>query len=160
PGSWEFDPVHFPRPATRYWVELHPGAFWRGTHEFAVNYGLLIDGLEMAYVNGFGYKAVRPVAVEEVPKRLQRAEEVFARRFWREQPRDWNEKFKPESIQAHRKLQAVDPDSLSDSDLAAHLTRCRDHHAEMLYQHMRHTAAAIMPTGDFLAHVGEWTSVP
>ena len=33
------------------------------------------------------------------------------------------------------------------------LTRCRDHHAEMIYQHMRFTAAAIVPTGDFLAHV-------
>ena len=25
---------------------------------------------------------------------------------------------------------------------------------------MRHTAAAIMPTGDFLAHVGDWTGLP
>jgi pyruvate,water dikinase len=40
-----------------------------------------------------------------------------------------------------------------------HLTRCRDHHAEMLYQHMRFTAAAIVPTGDFLAHVGDWTGL-
>jgi pyruvate,water dikinase len=27
----------------------------------------------------------------------------------------------------------------------------------MLYQHMRFTAAATMPTGDFLAHAGDWT---
>src|SRR5439155_24653177 len=52
------------------------------------------------------------------------------------------------------------PDALSDDALAAHLTRCRDHHAEMLYQHMRFTAAAIVPTGDFLAHVGDWTGLP
>jgi phosphohistidine swiveling domain-containing protein len=157
PGSWELDPVHFPRPATRYWMEMHPEPFRRGTHEFAVSYGLLIDALEMAYVNGFAYKAVTPAAMEEVPRRLQRAEEVFRSKFWREQLRDWNETFKPASIRAHRDLQAVDPDRLSDSDLAAHLKRCRDHHGEMIYQHMRHTAAAIMPTGDFLAHVGDWT---
>ncbi|MCT0208247.1 hypothetical protein KQ305_11110 [Synechococcus sp. CS-1332] len=30
----------------------------------------------------------------------------------------------------------------------------------MLYQHMRFTAAAIVPTGDFLAHVGDWTGLP
>lgn len=159
PGFWELDPVHFPRPATRYWMEVHPEPFKRGTAEFARSYGMLIDGLEMAYVNGFAYKAVRPVAADQLPERFQRAEEVFKRKFWREQLRDWNETFKPASIKAHRKLQSVDPDGLSDADLAAHLARCRDHHAEMLYQHMRFTAAAVVSTGDFLAHVGDWTGL-
>jgi rifampicin phosphotransferase len=160
PGFWELDPVHFPRPATRYWIELHPAAFKRGTGEFARSYGMLIDGLEMAYVNGFAYKIVRPVAEAELPQRFQRAEEVYQRKFWREQLHDWNETFKPASIKAHRELQSVDPDALADDALAAHLTRCRDHHAEMLFQHMRFTAAAIVPTGDFLAHVGDWTGLP
>jgi len=160
PGFWELDPVHFPRPATRYWMEVHPEAFKRGTAEFARSYGMLIDGLEMAYVNGFAYKAVRPVAEDQLPERFQRAEEVFKRKFWREQLRDWNETFKPTSIKAHRELQSVDPEGLSDADLAAHLARCRDHHAEMLYQHMRFTAAAVVSTGDFLAHVGDWTGLP
>ncbi len=160
PGFWELDPVHFPRPATRYWVEVHPAALKRGTGEFARSYGMLIDGLEMAYVNGFAYRIVRPAADAEVPRRFQRAEEVFRQKYWREQLRDWNETFKPASIQAHRELQSVDPEGLSDDALAAHLTRCRDHHAEMLYQHMRFTAAAIVPTGDFLAHAGDWTALP
>src|SRR5579863_1420918 len=30
----------------------------------------------------------------------------------------------------------------------------------MVSQHMRHTAAAVVPTGDFLAHVMSWTDVP
>jgi rifampicin phosphotransferase len=160
PGFWELDPVHFPRPATRYWTELHPAAFKRGTSEFARSYGMLIDALEMSYVNGFAYKIVRPVAEADIPQRFQRAEEVFQRKYWREQLRDWNDTFKPASLKAHRALQSVDPDGLSDEALAAHLTRCRDHHAEMLYQHMRFTAAAIVPTGDFLAHVGDWTGLP
>jgi len=160
PGFWELDPVHFPRPATRYWIEVHPAAFKRGTSEFARSYGMLIDALEMSYVNGFAYRIVRPAAENEIPQRFQRAEEVFQQKFWREQLRDWNETFKPASIKAHRELQSVDPDGLSDGALAAHLTRCRDHHAEMLYQHMRFTAAAIVPTGDFLAHVGDWTGLP
>ena len=159
PGTWELDPVHFPRPATRYWTEVHPEPFKRGTHEFARSYGLLIDSLQMSYVNGFAYKRVTPVAEAEVPKRFPVAEEAFRRKIWREQLREWNETFKPTSIRAHRALQSVDPDALSDPELAAHLTRCRDHHSEMLFQHMRFTAAAIMPTGDFLAHLGDWTSL-
>ena len=160
PGFWELDPVHFPRPATRYWIEIHPASFKRGTSEFARLYGLLIDGLEMAYVNGFAYRTARPAAEEEIPQRFQRAEEVFQRKFWREQLNDWNGTVKPASIKAHRELQSVDPDALSDDALIAHLTRCRNHHAEMMYQHMRFTAAAVVPTGDFLAHVGDWTGLP
>ena len=30
----------------------------------------------------------------------------------------------------------------------------------MISQHMRYTAAAMIPTGDFLAHVGDWTGLP
>ena len=55
PGTWNQDPVHFPRPATRYWMEMHPEPFRRGTGEFARDYGMLIDGIQMPYVNGFAY---------------------------------------------------------------------------------------------------------
>ena len=41
PGSWNQDPVHFPRPATHYWMEMHPTPFRRGTSEFARAYGML-----------------------------------------------------------------------------------------------------------------------
>ena len=62
PGTWALDPVHFPRPVTRYWAETHPEPFRRGVRDFTSFYGMLIDTLEMAYVNGFAYKPVRPVA--------------------------------------------------------------------------------------------------
>src|SRR5262245_53408870 len=160
PGSWEQDPVHFPRPLTRYFQETHPPAFEKGTGDFARYYGMLIGGLRMRYVKGFGYRQVLPTPDAEIPQRLQRAEQVFARKIWREQLRDWDENCKPSTIAMHRELQAVDPDTLSDAELAAYLTRCRDHHSAMLAQHMRFTASAVLPTGDFLVHVGEWTGTP
>jgi rifampicin phosphotransferase len=159
-GFWELDPVHFPRPMTRYWTEIHPAAFKRGTGDFARYYGMLIDSLEMNYINGFAYKIVRPVSEEEIPARFQRATEVIEEKLWREQLHDWDETIKPNSIAAHRELQSVDPDQLSDQELVEHLTRCRDHHATMIAQHMRYTASAVVPTGDFLAHVGDWTGLP
>lgn len=160
PGTWEQDPVHFPRPMTLYWQEMHPPAFKRGTNDFARFYGMLIDGLQIAYVNGFGYNQVRPAPESELPERFRRAEQVFAQKLWREQLKDWDEKHKPSSIATHRKLQSVDPDALGDTELATYLARCRDHHAAMIAQHMRFTAAAVLPTGDFLAHVAEWTGLP
>lgn len=160
PGSWKQDPVHFPRAATTYWAETHPPAFARGTAEFTSYYGMLIGGLQMEYVNGIAYLLTVPAPEEEVPQRFQRAEEVMTGKLWREQLREWDEVSKPESIAKHRELQSVDPDALSDEELAEYVGRCRDHHSAMITQHMRYTASAVVPTGDFLAHVGDWTSLP
>src|SRR5215207_1225984 len=159
PGSWGLDAVHFPRPVTRYWAETHPDPFSRGFAEFPRFYGMLIDRMVYGYVNGFAYSSMRPAPEDEIPDRFQRAGEVFEKKLWREQLRDWDETFKPSSIKAHRELQSVEPAELSDDDLVAYLTRCRDHHAEMMFQHMRFTGAAMLPTGDLLAHVGDWTGL-
>ena len=160
PGPWKQDSVHLPRPLTRYFQETQPGPFKQGTNDFARFYGMLIDGLQIGYVNGFGYNQVLPAPEAELPARFQRAEQVLAGRLWREQLRDWDDKHKPAAIATHRELQGVDPDALSDTELVAYLRRCRDHHSAMLAQHMRFTASAVVPTGDFLAHVGEWTGLP
>jgi phosphohistidine swiveling domain-containing protein len=121
---------------------------------------MLIDGLQMSYVKGFGYNQMLPAPDAEIPQRFQRAEQVFAQKLWREQIRDWDENCKPSAIAMHRELQTVDPDDLSNAELIAYLTRCRDHHSAMIAQHMRFTAGAVLPTGDFLAHVGDWTGLP
>jgi len=160
PGTWELDTVHFPRPATRYWAEMHPEPFQRGVAEFSRYYGMLLGGMQMAYVNSFAYRVVIPVSDEEVPERFQRAEEVFEKKLWREQLREWDETAKPAAVKTHRELQSVDPDSLSDAELRAYLTRCRDHHIQMIYQHMRFTGAAMICVGDLLAHLTDWTMVP
>jgi pyruvate,water dikinase len=159
PGSWHRDPVHFPRPVTRYFAETHPEPFLRGTSEFMALYGAPLGGMEMQYVNGFAYSTMRPAPDAEIPERFARAEQVFERKIWRDQLREWDEVAKPASIARHRELQAVDPDALSDDELAAYLEQCRDHHREMLYQHMRFTASAMVPVGDLLAHVTSWTTV-
>jgi len=160
PGTWKLDPVHFPRPVTRYWAETHPEPFRRGFGEFTRFYGMLIDTLDTAYPNGFSYTSMKPAAPEDVPSRIARAQEVFQGKLWREQLTEWDDVVKPRSVAAHREIQAVDPDALSDEELAAYLTRCHEHHAAMITQHMRFTAAAMVPTGDFLAHVGAWTALP
>src|SRR4051794_4093112 len=160
PGSWSLDSVHFPRPATRYWQEMHPEPFERGFEEFTRFYGMMLGALEYRYVNDFVYSSMMPPPENEIPERLARSEEVIKKKLWREQLEAWDAKFKPESIQRHMEIQAVDPDALSDDELIAHIGRCRDHHIAMIYQHMRHTGAAILPVGDLMAHVAEWTDIP
>jgi len=159
PGSWNLDPVHFPRPVTRYWAEMHPEPFHRGTHEFMAFYGTPLEGLETQYVNGFAYNTMRPAPAEEIPQRFARAEEVWERKVWREQLGEWDNTFKPAAIKIHRELQSVDADTFSDDELVAYLTRCREHHSNMIFQHMRFTGSAMLPVGDLLAHVEQWTGV-
>jgi pyruvate,water dikinase len=159
PGTWNRDPVHFPRPVTTYWAEMHPEPFEAGTSAFARYYGLLVDGLHTSYVNGFAYNQIRPAPEAEIPERFARADEVVAGKLWREQLREWDEERKPAGIAKHREIQAVDPDALSDDELSEYLQRCHDHHAAMITQHMSFTAGAMIPTGDFLAHVGDWTGL-
>ena len=159
PGSWHLDPVHFPRPVTRYWAEMHPAPFRRGTHEFMAYYGTPIESLETQYVNGFAYNTMRPAPDDEIPQRFARAEEVWAQKVWRDQLREWDTTFKPAAISTHRELQSIDGDALADDGLVAYLTRCREHHSNMIFQHMRFTGSAMLPVGDLLAHLGSWTSV-
>ena len=159
PGSWNLDPVHFPRPVTRYWSETHPEPFRRGTSEFMGYYGALIESMETQYVNGFAYNTMHPVSEDEIPQRFARAEAVWEQKVWREQLQEWDETAKPAAIKVHRELQSVDASDLSDEGLVAYLTRCREHHSRMMYQHMRFTGSAMLPVGDLLAHVGTWTDV-
>src|SRR5690349_5500528 len=85
PGHWAQDSVHFPRPMTVYFQQTHPPSFKKGTNDFARFYGLLFDGLQMGYVNGFGYNQVVPAPDAEIPQRFERAGQVFANKLWREQ---------------------------------------------------------------------------
>ena len=114
PGSWEIDAVHFPRPVTRYFTEMHQEPFQRGFRELTRFYGMLIDTIAYAFIDGFVYRTVLPAPESEIPARFQRAEEVFAHKLWREQLHEWDEVFKPSSIRTHRELQAVDTDALTD----------------------------------------------
>jgi pyruvate,water dikinase len=121
---------------------------------------LLIDTLDWRFVNGFAYFAVPPVPAEEVPARFRAAGEALERKLWREDMERWEREVKPAAITAHLALQAVDPGTLEQGDLLHHLDRCREHQQRMIRQHHSFNAAAMLPVGDFIAHVGEWTGLP
>ena len=125
---------------TRYWTETHPEPFRRGVQRL---HPLLRDADRRARVRvrqrlrlqdrAAGRAGGDPGALPARRGGLRRS------KLWREQLGDWDETFKPASIATHRELQAVDPDALSDEELVAYLTRCRDHHSAMISQHMRFT---------------------
>ncbi len=160
PGSWIVDAVHAPRPFSRFQSEIHPLNLQAGFRESARRYGLLVDTLDWRFVNGFAYFTVPPAPAEEIPARFGAAEEALERKLWREDMDLWERETKPAAIAAHLALQAVDPRTLDQDELLAHLDRCREHQQRMIRQHHTFNAAAMLPAGDYMAHVGEWTQQP
>ena len=160
PGFWTFDGAHVPRPLSRYQAEIHPPCVVDGMRESLGRYGLLVDTVQYRMVNGFAYFTVLPAPEAEIPARFQTAHEVFERKGWREDVARWEQVVKPASILAHRALLAVDPATLGTDELLEHLARCREHQQRMIRQHHAFDCAALVPVGDFMAHVADWTGRP
>ena len=64
-GNWEQDPIHFPRPMTRFLQETFRDGFIRGFKVGTTCYGLLLDHLQPEFVNHFIY--TKPVIVGAPP---------------------------------------------------------------------------------------------
>lgn len=178
-GAWELDADHFVRPVTRLFADIFPAAMERGFRRTTARYGALISHLDIAIVNRFSYSRLRPVAappdattknpppaflfkillrvVPELRRRAAAAKRIWTDREWRRQAAEWEEA-KRASITAHLALQAVDLPALSDDALAGHLRAVAAHAARMVEQHHTYNLAAMVPTGDLLAHVAEWTT--
>jgi len=137
-GIWEQDATHFPRPVTRYLQEAFVEGFIKGFQAGTSCYGLMLDHIEPAFVNGFFYnKAVivgaPPNAKGPPPKlmfklvcllhpavraRLKRAAVVMEEKPWREHLKHWDTVLKPTSTANHLRLQSQDFASMSDAELA------------------------------------------
>jgi rifampicin phosphotransferase len=176
-GPWELETTHFSRPVSRFAEKPFSEGFVRGFSEGTARYGVLLDHLEPGVANGFMY--VQPAAfaapkgaMGPPPKpvlwlltrlhpkmraRIRKSEQAVAERQWRTDLKTWDDVDRPDAIEKHRAIQAVDVASLSDADLAAHIERCRAHLADMHYLHHKFTIGSTIVTGDLLAGVTEWT---
>ncbi|MDU8913821.1 PEP-utilizing enzyme [Aestuariicoccus sp. MJ-SS9] len=160
PGSWSIDTAHFPRPVSHFQAEIHPQGITEGFTDCAPRYGLLIDTLDFRFINGFGYSTVVPAPETEIPARFKAAEAVFRDKIWRDDLERWDREVKPASIETHQALLAVEPEALSDQELFDYVTRCRENLQAMVRQHHMFNLAAMIPVGDFMAHVERWSPLP
>jgi len=173
PGPWQQDSAHAPCSQTAAMRSLYPEGFNRGFTETFARYGLLLDRLAMAQVNGFTYHQPQPfdmpgpdgpMSPEEIGaefgRRAALAEETFAVKRWRQDLALWDNECKPASIVRHRELGDVDVEGLDDPALAEHLREVAAHVTAMVYQHHRFNMAAMLPVGDLALHVAGWTNLP
>lgn len=180
PGSWLLDYVHWTRPVTCFLAEVFPEQFVRGFGESLRRYGLLLDYIDLQFVNGFPYACPRPVGAPkdavghppkhvwdelmhdhpEISERLKTSAWALERKLWREDLRTWDQTTKPAAIRDNLELQAVDPSTLSTEALLVHLDKCRENLKHQFYVHYLYNVPAFVPVGDFLVHAQEWTGRP
>lgn len=167
------------RPVSRLFGEIFPPAATEGFRLGMARYGLLLEYLEFAAVNRFMYLCPRPVGAPkgakgpppkiifktllllhpEMRRRVKLLGETFAKKLWREDVARWDNEWKPAIAKENLALQRVDVGSLSDEELIAHLERCLDATRRAATRHHSLNATAMLPLGDFLVHVREWTGL-
>ena len=179
PGRWTRDAARYPRPVTPTLAHVFPRAAVLGFSDATRAYGLLLDHIEWAFVDGWGYMAprrcapLRGVRVEdrrawdrlvetslELRRRLARSGRVFQRRIWDDELDRWYGRDRPVSVEANSAIERTDPMRLNDSDLVRHIHRCRLNVQRAIRLHHRYDVTPAVAVGDLLAHVAEWTGSP
>jgi pyruvate,water dikinase len=176
PGQWALDTGHFPGPATRFTIELFPPPARDGFTQATARFGLLLDHIEWAFVEGWGYLSPRPVAPlreagpltregwdalvgssPELQARLETSAAVFPRKAWRDDLAVWDDELRPALVDGHRRLQAEGPEALADAALLDHLDRARESLRRAITVHHRYNVTPVLPVGELLALTRDWT---
>lgn len=179
PGVWEVESTHMMRPMSRSMAAVFPPAATAGFREGMARYGMLLDYLEFAVVNRFIYICARPVGAPkgakgpppkaifklltklhpEIRKRIRTVAEVWRTKAWRKDVQRWDAEWKPAVAAENTALQKVDLAALSDEELIAHLDRCFGAVRRAVTLHHTLNPTAMLPLGDFLVHVRDWTGL-
>ena len=180
PGAWELEQTHVTRPVSPYTAEIFPGGVQRGFTDGTRNYGSLVEYIDLCVVNGFLYSTIRAVAAPknatglppkplfkamrwlhpEFRRRVARSERIWDERPWRDEVRQWREEVKPGIASRARAFLAEDLSGMTDAQLVDFLQRTKAFAHETIYWHHRFNMCAMIPLGDFLAHVMDWTGLP
>ncbi|HVE69776.1 MAG TPA: PEP-utilizing enzyme [Thermoanaerobaculia bacterium] len=167
------------RPLSRAMASVFPDAATQGFRVGMARYGLLLEGLEFQVVNRFIYTAVRAAGAPkgakgpppkfifkvmtkihpEIRRRLRTIAETWETKRWREDVALWDTKIKPTIARENTELQSVDLRALSDGRLAEHLKSCVEAARRATIIHHTFNATAMLPLGDFLVHVRQWTGL-
>lgn len=179
PGTWVLDVAHCEGPRSTYGNELFAAQYTEGFREGFARYGALLDTIEFRAVASFPYTSVRPLGAPPEAKgpppkwvfkvllalhpalraRCRRARVVMETRVWREDI-DAFWKGVPEVEASLAAVASESLGSLDDNALASTVERTRDLAAARLREHFARAPATMVPVGDFVAHVTEWTGAP
>jgi phosphohistidine swiveling domain-containing protein len=177
PGMWTRDPSKQPKPQTGFFKAVVPKILDNVVREVGYRYGLLIDGFQMAYVNGWLYLRPRPVGAPDkagpppprfvmrillllhpgLRARRKAASRALASRLWLQDGRGWLDGGRDAFVARLREVTAEDPRRLSREELRRHIAGLVDLLGEGLRIHWRDALCHFLSVGDFARHVSAWT---
>ncbi|MBL4623297.1 MAG: hypothetical protein JKY89_12955, partial [Immundisolibacteraceae bacterium] len=176
-GAWELEMLHWMDPTSEYMAEVYPETMPEGMRRGSAHYGVLLDSLDMAFVNSFLYVRARGVGAPasavkspprwifkilaalhpEIRRRVARADKVFTEKIWQVEARRWREIDKPATLETGSRLQAVEPLELDSAALISHLQACDVFVRETIIRHHQLVFCVVIPLMDFVGHVQDWT---
>jgi phosphohistidine swiveling domain-containing protein len=179
PGQWELETTHHGlRPLSPFLRDAYQRAFEAGIVEPMERYGLPLATVQAKFVNGCLY--MRPLAVGEKPgstpkapppafvmkliarvhpelrRRAKTAEQAFEQRRWRQEVDQWFDHDRSAQLATNRALQAVEPGSLDDVELAGHIAGALSHFERSARRNLATHGGDLVPSGDLLAHCERW----
>ncbi len=178
PGTWMLDTTHHGRrPTTPFLRDLYIENFGIGFSRLSARYGLPLDRMVAAEVNGYLY--MRPVAVgegdtprpappapimwlisrlhPELRRRAKRARQAWDDEFWRDDVDAWFDRGgRDRAVAANLRLQSFDPATAPDDELADHVDALLAHVADQFVASFETHGGDIMPIGDLIATCAEW----
>jgi pyruvate,water dikinase len=177
-GAWELETTHASRPWTLFTQGPFEYGFVKGFKHGTARYGLTLEYLAPAVINGFMYSQPRPFGAPagappppapilwaltrlhpKMRARLRESAKAFEEKRWRADLAEWDTVDRPAAVAKHLAIQAVDVGALTDGELADHVALCHQHCADNIFLHHKYTIPAVLATGDFLAGVHEWTGL-
>ncbi|MET3600729.1 PEP-utilizing enzyme [Martelella mangrovi] len=165
-GTWFKDKEHWSRPISGSFGSIYTRALTDGLKVSAAEYGE-IEIWDFAVVANVPYGSPSWLGVaadrtDDIDAQLQegnprvaaaiaRSESIWEERPWRTELQHWDTHWKPALADGNRALQAVDPASLDDEMLAAHLELAARHLYRAMYCHHALNNSCHVPVGDFLS---------
>ncbi len=166
PGFWQREASHYPKPVTPLGASLTLGAFNQAWPKIFAEFGLLLDALELREIGGYVYQRAKPFGVSESdagklpPKplvwlllrlhpafrrRTARCKETVRERLDRGLIERWYEEWRPRLITDIDRYRRIDMTSLSDEELASHLSELRKWSLGAAEIHFRLAVAFMFP---------------
>ena len=176
PGRWERDISHTTAAPTRVLRRLATTTMPDAYREVFAEFGGPLDTLDIRFVHGAMYRRIVPLVAADSDRpppprpvmwlllRLHpafRQRERAARKMWAERPdhrvvAEWHARERHEWIARNRALQAIRPDTLTDTELADHVDRLDEHLVAGWRRHHVLHGSDVGPIGDLLVHGHRW----
>jgi rifampicin phosphotransferase len=148
-GFWTFDPVHFPRPISRWMGDNYSLDY--GSHH-SRRTGCLVKSIALRMVHSFVYN--QPVFLPPSEELERAAQAYWSKRLYEDDYREFVDFYRPDCEALQEELRSVNPSSLGHTSLVAYVARCFDLAVEFWKRHHTYSFPTMIIVGDYANRMG------